>query len=78
LKKVRRTPQDRSQKREIATIEGDADLKINMIELKISSICPEELEIHHWEKSPTTRTPATFTVWMAIILRSPFYCFYSL
>jgi hypothetical protein len=78
LKKVRGTGHDRCEKREIATIGGGADLKINMIERKISQIRPEELGIHEREKTQKVELqPDSLYRWHSFC-NFHFHCFYSL
>jgi hypothetical protein len=72
---VRGTAYERFEQCEIANIGGDADFEINMIELKLSQIRPEKLEIHDREENLDGGTAARFTVWMAIILRFSFSLF---
>jgi hypothetical protein len=51
LKKLRGAADDRFRECELAIIGGDAESNIKAIELKISHIRPEELEMHHRGKS---------------------------
>jgi hypothetical protein len=75
---VRGSAHDRFQKCEIATIGGDVDSKIKMIELKRLQSRPEELEIRQRKKTHKVELwPDSLDRWQSFC-KFPFQHFYSL